>query len=156
RAVPMNWSESLFTLDHENRQYVGFVASLHAAVITKRKVEIDDGRGKRAEPRWETATLPNQPRRYGVISLNYDTLIERLTDHLNRDEAPALKVTSDGGALDADDYQALPLAKLHGSVGGRIVPPTWSKGFHPEIMPVWHLAYRLLARASHIRILGYS
>jgi hypothetical protein len=51
----------------------------------------------------------------------------------------------------------LPLAKLHGSIAGsRIVPPTWNKSFHPEILGTWKLAHRLLSEATHVRVIGYS
>jgi hypothetical protein len=48
-------------------------------------------------------------------------------------------------------------AKLHGSVSDcKIVPPTWNKSIDPHIKDAWVLASNVLARAHHIRILGYS
>jgi len=37
-----------------------------------------------------------------------------------------------------------------------IVPPTWSKGVHDKIAPVWKQAYDILVNANHIRFIGYS
>jgi hypothetical protein len=49
------------------------------------------------------------------------------------------------------------LAKLHGSVEeGDIIPPTWNKNLHPNIMHTWNNAYQALSEANHIRIIGYS
>jgi hypothetical protein len=155
-AVPGNWVDGLFAVDEPNRLYAAFVACLHEAVIYETKVRYEDSRGARMLRRWVTMRRPDTPQRYAVISLNYDLLIERMTVHLNRDGSTTLVLTTDLKAVNAETYQGLPLAKLHGSVGGAIVPPTWSKGFHPEMMGAWRLAHRLLAGASHIRILGYS
>ncbi|MGB2981634.1 MAG: hypothetical protein WBC77_10355, partial [Candidatus Zixiibacteriota bacterium] len=49
------------------------------------------------------------------------------------------------------------LVKLHGSVdSATVVPPTWSKGVHKEILSAWRSAHALLSEATQIRILGYS
>jgi len=48
------------------------------------------------------------------------------------------------------------LVTLHGSIDGQIVPPTWQKGFHPEVQPLLQRAHALLGEANHLRIIGYS
>jgi hypothetical protein len=36
------------------------------------------------------------------------------------------------------------------------VPPTWNKALHPESIPAWRRAFKILKEANHIRIIGYS
>lgn len=57
----------------------------------------------------------------------------------------------------ANSSDGTPLAKLHGSIdAGVLIPPTWNKGLHPEIIPAWKLAYQVLSRANNLRFIGYS
>jgi hypothetical protein len=52
---------------------------------------------------------------------------------------------------------SLPIAKLHGSVDGRILPPTWQKIINDdELRESWTKAAEWLSEANEIRILGYS
>lgn len=97
--------------------------------------------------------------RYSVVTLNYDAVLENCFSYLV-ENFHASNVFGFSRVLESDDAQfsqRTHLAKLHGSVDTRvIVPPTWNKGLHENIKPDWRLAYKLLANANHIRIIGYS
>jgi len=87
---------------------------------------------------------------YSIVTLNYDLLIERLADHIDKfDPANAEQPTT---------RSILRIAKLHGSVeeGQPIVPPTWRKGEFALVEAEWSKAYKWLTRATQIRVIGYS
>ncbi len=79
--------------------------------------------------------------RYKIVSLNYDLLIEKSIQYL--------KPTK-------DSQFELPIAKLHGSIDGQIVPPSWRKDINQGITEHWTNAARWIKEANEIRILGYS
>lgn len=102
--------------------------------------------------------------RYAVVTLNYDMIPETVADYI-RTNFNLPDPTQHLGFSEAAEAQQEEnlfgnrtfMGKLHGSVHtGQIVPPTWSKGRNPEIVPDWRLAYRLLQEATQIRIIGYS
>jgi hypothetical protein len=84
---------------------------------------------------------------YRIVSLNYDLVIESCRQFL----ADAF---ADAGWLVTTER--LQVAKLHGSVSGELLPPTWRKAQSPAILEAWQNAYRWLMQSSEIRILGYS
>ena len=84
----------------------------------------------------ENASASNS--RYAVISMNYDLVLEKFAE------------------IAGGPFAETQLIKLHGSVDGDIVPPTWNKSLHPEIEATWKLAHQLLSSANHIRFIGYS
>jgi SIR2-like domain len=91
---------------------------------------------------------------YSVVTLNYDVVLESICSFLNSGgfEGDTIQFNTDGTA---NSWPTL--AKLHGSIDSEvIIPPTWSKGTHPEIVPVWQMALHALRRANHLRIIGYS
>jgi len=139
------WMKSLSLNDPLQPSYARFVASLHLAQVQ---------RSGGAQP-FKSTQMSEMTHRYGVITLNYDRIIETFTEHLNFG-GTALRIITDPDVSDDELHSGLPLAKLHGTVGGTIVPPTWNKGFHTPVLPAWRLAYRLLSRATHIRVIGYS
>jgi|SRR5882724_1566880 len=139
------WSENLGLNDGLQASYARFVASLHFA-----QVQRTGGSAPLVTERFD-----NMPYRYGVITVNYDTLIETFTEYLTFG-GTALRLITDPDVGDDELYAGLPMAKLHGTLGGTIVPPTWNKGFHAPVLAAWRLAYRLLSRATHIRVIGYS
>ena len=62
-----------------------------------------------------------------------------------------------GQILNAPENGKPILAKLHGSVdSGVIIPPTWAKGTHRKIAPVWKKAFEVLENSNQIRFIGYS
>lgn len=101
---------------------------------------------------------PKDRPQYGVITLNYDVLLERSVDVLNErcEEGDRVQFAQSVRDLDSEPA-AIPLAKIHGSVEPlTIVPPTWRKGASKDVREAWELAHALLATATQIRILGYS
>lgn len=104
---------------------------------------------------------------YSIITLNYDRIPEMVVDFVNNnyEVTPPLQFVQASKTNPITDIAHVPhkvyLAKLHGTVSEDedeqvIVPPTWSKGRESRIMPVWKLAYQLLAEATDIRFIGYS
>ena len=111
---------------------------------------------------------PNEhnQERVGIISLNYDLIIEnflnKAKDQLEPSgtgKFPSLIFQADNDTDPYLDRESIPLAKIHGSVGGEgesIVSPTWNKVTDINVRPVWRLAKNLLKYANHILFLGYS
>ncbi len=96
--------------------------------------------------------------RYSIVTLNYDTILEKICKCLKecRADKDELKFKDSNEEYDPD-WSTPHIAKLHGSVdSGIIVPPTWSKGVHDDIVKDWKLAYHLLLNANYIRFVGYS
>jgi hypothetical protein len=107
----------------------------------------------------EIVREPRAPTRYSVITTNYDRVPELYADFIATNWAPLqCAFTPITQAIQCGfNGEAPALAKLHGGVADvSIVPPTWSKGSHPQIVPHWQLAARLVSQAHHIRIIGYS
>jgi hypothetical protein len=85
---------------------------------------------------------------YGVVTLNYDRVLEAPLASLSR------LMTCSGDYSSPED--ALQIAKLHGSVDSHVVAPTWRKWVGDKLAGAWKKAYTLLSEANHIRIVGYS
>lgn len=149
-----NWYDVAF---EQWRPHFGFVASLFG--ITLAAVEHNLFDGLIVEKKGPERPLPAQ---YGIISLNYDLVLETTLEAVNqltngRGPTCELKRSFDGTTPDAE--LSVPLAKLHGSVDTRrIIAPTWNKGIDndPAITSTWRKALELLKAANHIRIIGYS
>ncbi len=101
--------------------------------------------------------------KYGVVSLNYDLLIENALDRLTKlngrfyIESGKDNVFEKYYKINKDlDHDGIPMAKLHGTINGYIVPPTWNKNINNYIQNDWKLAINLLKDATHIVFLGYS
>jgi len=112
----------------------------------------------------------------GIISLNYDLLLEkslkRLNDYNINEFGPAyLSFDFDYGMDDkfikrfltaTPRYQKMELAKIHGSINFRvndsplIIPPTWNKTSDKRMKSVWKHAFNLLSSANKIIFIGYS
>ena len=112
----------------------------------------------------------------GIISLNYDLLIEKSINIFNKYN----KKIMDPNYISFDfeygldekfikplytlkpRFPKLNLAKLHGSLNFHygdlpiIIPPTWNKTTEKKMKSVWELAYRLLISAEKIVFIGYS
>lgn len=95
---------------------------------------------------------------YGVISLNYDRLIEIGLNYWFSKYDEMIKRIDTKKEFDPNCFQiiksiddiGLPIAKLHGTVDGDIVPPTWEKTAKNEIRNEWILARQLLENATHL------
>ena len=91
---------------------------------------------------------------YGVVTLNYDLVLERFArsfQETNPDSHFSFRRAT-------EEFQDdVPLAKLHGSVDTEvIVPPTWNKDVNQKLLPDWTTAFDRLSKANHLRIIGYS
>jgi hypothetical protein len=95
---------------------------------------------------------------YSIISLNYDLILETITDFLDPFKHPGEKNIGFTRQHNNNNNYTSYLAKLHGSVDnpGTIIPPTWNKSINKNIFNTWKLAYKILNEANYIRILGYS
>ena len=85
---------------------------------------------------------------YSVITLNYDLLFENVLKTISEHAEPL--------SPEIATAQLLRISKLHGSVGGEIVAPTWKKWAGKSLRNAWRQAYDDLCSATQIRILGYS
>ena len=79
---------------------------------------------------------------YGVVSLNYDLLLENVvnsfTDYIVKIQGD-IKFNKD---LQPNDWSDTPLYKLHGCVStGSVIPPTWAKGDSKAVKSIWKNAY---------------
>jgi hypothetical protein len=134
--------------------YGEFVTRLLGALVIRADNGRDPNRLVAIENEWSPAV-------YSVITLNYDRVLEQVGDYL-RDNIPygrkfGFARPGIEGEADAEIERPTLLAKLHGSVEDEsIVPPTWSKGRHDDIVPAWAAALETLASAHHIRVIGYS
>lgn len=86
--------------------------------------------------------LPSK-NHYSVITFNYDMIIEQIKTHIESFSSE-------------NNEETLSIYKLHGSVDGEIVPPTWAKGISRDMKSVWKGASKKLQEATQIRIVGYS
>lgn len=149
-SLPGNWHRFAFGQNTPWTGYGYFFANLFNIEVRSGAGDFPTGLAARPDP--------GATARYAIVTLNYDRIPEIVSDYLNRggvDSGPHKFARTVADAQ--NDPDATPLAKLHGSSEkGDIVPPTWSKGTHPEIAPVWDLASNLLKNANHIRIIGYS
>jgi hypothetical protein len=112
----------------------------------------------------------------GIISLNYDLLLEKSLKRLNdfniNQFGPAyLSFDFDYGLEEkfitrsytsTPRYPQLKIAKIHGSINFKsndipiIIPRTWNKTSDKRMKPVWKHAYDLLSAANKIIFIGYS
>ena len=95
------------------------------------------------------STADSPETQYGIVTLNYDRVIENCVDYVKK-HYEMDSVQSEAGVR-------LPrIAKLHGSVDTEIVPPTWRKLAVSGLEDQWKSAYDMLREATQLRILGYS
>lgn len=104
-----------------------------------------------------TSRITTEPFfKINFVTLNYDLLLEQLIDIVRVSE-PAITVEKTYNHryqfLRQDEIK---IAKLHGSIDGSIIPPTWSKGSNADVKNGWRLAYNLIKDSHVVLILGYS
>jgi hypothetical protein len=140
--MPGNWEDFLFSDDNMVRRYCYWLAGLFGSGVV-----------------WESGghLRPSSPENaesdFGIISLNYDLILEGCLDLVNSQTTPhgtlRFRSTIEGPGL--------PLAKIHGSVSPlTIVPPTWQKLGNEQVREAWRLAVHMLRGANEVRILGFS
>jgi hypothetical protein len=100
---------------------------------------------------------------FSVINLNYDLIIEKTLEKILDSLSGFYKVLNEANPIAQyyvstkdKDSLGIPIAKLHGSVDGFIIPPTWNKTIENRIKKDWELAKSLLENATHLVFLGYS
>lgn len=128
-----------------HKNYPFFVGGIMNAEISY-KQQYDSGK---TSLKVSARRIPHPETEYAIVTLNYDTVLERIWDTLSGGD----RTLSFG--LKADENTVC-LAKLHGTIGGKIIAPTWSKDWDDEIQEVWRVAYEALSKANQIRIIGYS
>jgi len=146
-----SWYQTLFEPTQGNRllqSYFEFISMLFNLTF------------RRQEKTATCCSTSSPPFRYGIVSLNYDLVIETITEQINEHFSPEYQLQVDFEPTDDDCYAQdyhLSLAKLHGSLDPlTIVPPTWNKTRKPEIQKSWKLAQQLISKANYIRFLGCS
>jgi len=99
---------------------------------------------------------PQKRAKYSVLSLNYDMVLETMASAINKKYINDCNIEFCKSKYDPT-WNSTHLAKLHGCLSDdEIVPPTWAKGTHQSIVPIWKNAFKLLNDANHIRFIGYS
>lgn len=136
-----NWNESFFR--YHKMDFMPFF--LH---LTRMKLGSYDRKLLRS-------TVDSNAR-YSIISLNYDMVVENFIGAINSSFFAGDLIELEKKNYDPT-WSKMHLAKLHGTVEeGQIVPPTWAKGTHRSIVPVWKMASEILRDSNHIRFIGYS
>jgi hypothetical protein len=129
--------------------YIQFVAKLFRQVLNLDK-SLNESRANA-----DTDTDTDSPSTlYSLLTLNYDTVLEKSLDRLNEVTGPRLEFQRAGEPFPEGKVS---YAKLHGSVDtGTIILPTWNKTLPSSIHDAWQLAFKALAQATQVRIIGYS
>ena len=151
--LPGNWEDWLFGKDQVLALYGYFVSSLMGLRFERKKSDqivtmraCDFITSKEAQPE----------AKYSVLSLNYDMVLENVAGAINDQYISEGDVCFNKSSYDPS-WDSTHLSKLHGCLSsGEIVPPTWAKGTHESIVPIWKNAFSILRQANHIRFVGYS
>jgi|WetSurMetagenome_2_1015567.scaffolds.fasta_scaffold04149_3 hypothetical protein len=137
-GIPQNFHHIFMK---ESKNYIYFVMNLLRLEIIYTGAEFN----KKQCTSVKIAPYKHQENiKYGIITLNYDLVIENILTSLNN------------FFKNFQDLFSLPIAKLHGSIDTDIVSPTWRKWVKKGIKQDWKLAFSLLKEATQIRIIGYS
>ena len=150
-GLPGNWHDFVFggsALQRQFGHFAGNILGLNFEYIN------DERHGER---RFLVQIADERDFMYSIITLNYDMVLENFADFVqeNYETNRAVGFGKQIAGVPEDGRPAL--AKLHGSVdSGAIVPPTWAKGTHRKIAPVWKKAFELIERSNQIRFIGYS
>jgi hypothetical protein len=158
--LPGNWYKFVLGGERAN-DYGFFIAGLHNLRLQEvGQVHPTQWHGAKPERAFDVGRCESPATRYGVITLNYDKVLEGYDALLRAELGVAQDVLafSTGPATWEEPFAARPLlVKLHGSVDSdRLVPPTWSKAIDRQILPAWRMAYNMLVMANHLRVIGYS
>jgi len=153
-SLPGNWHGFLFSGGHLQSEYGYFVANLFGLQFAM----TPNSAGAASYVK-----LPHPTVSYSVVTLNYDIVLESYAEYVERNHTRKYANEEEelrfqlGPDLASARTRKVSLAKLHGSVDkGVVVPPTWNKALNQDLLASWKLAFRLLAQANHVRIIGYS
>jgi hypothetical protein len=134
----------LFSGDPLHARYCAFVALLFGL-----------NKASRGGDRW--VLNRGEPKaHYSVVSLNYDVVLENALHHIQNSVALPKPIAFHDPKDQNREASGVLLAKLHGSVKGTIVPPTWNKKIHSKILPAWREAFLAVSKANELRFIGYS
>jgi hypothetical protein len=149
---PGNWNDFVFGGKEIQRKYGYFIGSLLGVKFWRKKENyIDDLIGNSY---WVKGGN-NKDVGYSVLSLNYDMVLEGYCQFMNSNYRKDDNISFSDEIV--SEWHKPSLFKLHGCSGdGTIVPPTWAKGTHRDIIPIWKNAYQALVDSTHIRFIGYS
>ncbi|WP_444926638.1 hypothetical protein ACJJI4_00100 [Microbulbifer sp. TRSA002] len=148
------WKEFPFGRNESIALYSYFVASLMGLRFEER---LSSDPIKTMRNSYLAATKSsNSQARYAVLSLNYDIVLENIATAISEQYTSEHPIVFEKKNYDPT-WESTHLAKLHGCLSTEeIVPPTWAKGTHKSIIPIWENSYKLLSEANHIRFIGYS
>lgn len=134
--------------------YIMFIAALLNLEFNLETIMTSKGEALRL-PRFYPSN--DSKYEYGIISLNYDLVVEQCVNYLNNFKVDKNLSISRFPVSEKNPRGDLFLSKLHGSIDDQnIVPPTWNKSLKSDIKDYWNLASQLLKEANHIRFIGYS
>ena len=161
-----NWLDTLFGRDANsplggtNWPLFGhFVGSLLGLQL--RLSEVQNPRGGAPNYICKVVGGGKNENNYSVITLNYDTILEKVCEFMNRTFLPQ-SYNANFASESKDEPSGLrrpPLIHLHGSINAPqdIILPTYNKAFRQSAMPPsWRSAKELLMKANQIRMIGYS
>lgn len=141
RLASSNWHEGFFV--SQRMEFMPFFMHLARMMFSSKDENL-------------FRSVVDSTARYSVISLNYDMVVENFIAAINNSFFAGNPVQLEKKIYDPS-WSKIHLAKLHGTVEeGEIVPPTWAKGTHRSIVPVWKMASEILRDSNHIRFIGYS
>lgn len=152
--LPGNWWDFIFGNSTSDRNYGFFAANLLNLNIR------DEGAKSSGSDltRFKISQNPSPSAAYSVVTLNYDLVLERHCDYLNKGYEPDPPINFGDPSSGSGLWESGALMmKLHGTVrDSQIVLPTWSKGINNKILPSWQFAYSALVEANYWRIIGFS
>lgn len=153
-SLPGNWQDFVFGNRATANKYAYFAGNLLRLCFSQRqKAKSLPGSDARE---FIASINKTDSTRYAVLTLNYDLVLENVATFVNKHYVVEDTISFQKTDYDPD-WESCHLAKLHGCVdGGIIVPPTWAKGTHPQVVPSWKAAYQVLRDSNHIRFIGYS
>jgi hypothetical protein len=95
------------------------------------------------------------PRKYDIVTTNYDMLLEDSAEFISKRLANGGVFAFRKGMAQASDRPVL--AKLHGCVStGHIVPPISIKAPEAHNLEAWKLGLDVISKAQHLRFIGFS
>jgi hypothetical protein len=148
-----NWENFLFGSKNKYSPYGYFISAI-LGLIYKR--ENSDSFNTSRTYDFTANISPHSPTKYSILSLNYDLVPETVNKFISSSYVSKCDLSFEKKEYDPK-WNKCHLVKLHGCVDdGSIVPPTWAKGTHEGIIPIWKNAYKILQDANHIRFIGYS
>ena len=151
--LPGNWEDFLFGRNQDTALYGYFVASLMGLYFQRE--QSNQLVTMRAYDFIANVAIKQQAK-YSVLSLNYDMVLENMASAIKERYISDSKIEFNKSLSDSS-WNSTHLAKLHGCLSNdEIIPPTWAKGTHDSIIPIWKNAFKLLNDANHIRFIGYS